>query len=340
MNIEETSRRCLRRLMESFSVSAWAVVCLSAFPFSVGANPPSVGAEDDVGLRYVWEPGFVYECKFKITADVVDTENQIVGTVTYTPKGTALEAIDLSLPRMGSGTAFVVNPDGALITCAHVVDGAFRVDAHLGGKTYPARIVARDDKNDLALLQIQAKDLPHLPFRDSDEVELGQEVRAAGFPLSDVLDESLKLSSGTVSGIVTQGNFTRLQIDARVNPGNSGGPLLDLHGRVVGIASELLLGQSIDSIGFAVPANKALALLRDHETRWTEAPNTPALEGPQLAKKIAPAVVLLKTVGKGKVSLSRRTNLAFTASFSLFADVDGRSKLIGSEFERDDMKGW
>ena len=101
----------------------------------------------------------------------------------------------------GSGTAFVVSADGYLLTCDHVVRTATDIKVTLGEQTTSCKVVARDSAHDLALLHTERKDLPVLPLADSDAVELAQEVRTAGFPLSDVLGSQPEDHAGLRGGL-------------------------------------------------------------------------------------------------------------------------------------------
>ena len=228
----------------------------------------------------------------------------------------------VATPRAsGTGTAFSVSPDGYLITCAHVVHGATKITVQFDSKTYEAEVISYDSESDLAILKIDAEDLPHLAFCDSDKVQLAQEVRAVGYPLSDMLGESVKMSRGTISGIIKREDENRFQIDARVNPGNSGGPLVDEQGRAVGVASELLTNEKVDSIGFAIPGNEALRLLREKSISAVLAPDGPEFKGPELAKRVTPAVAIVKVeIGPGGFGVKKMQVLQFRGFY------DGRGR--------------
>ena len=102
-----------------------------------------------------------------------------------------------------------------------VVRGSVKVVVHLGDKDYPATVTAYDPVGkDLALLHVDASNLPVVPLADSDKVELGEDIRALGFPLSDVLGESIKITRGSVCGIVKRDDSNLFQVDATINPGN------------------------------------------------------------------------------------------------------------------------
>ncbi|MEW4453384.1 serine protease [Bremerella sp. JC817] len=234
-----------------------------------------------------------------------------------------------------TGTAFVVHPDGFLVTCAHVVQGAVNVDVHLGGKTYIAKVVDLDTRNDLALIRIDAHNMPALPIIDSSTIRLAEEVRVVGFPLTDVLGESLKIARGTVSGINEGKPDQMFQLDATVNPGNSGGPVVDEKGQVTSVASELLSGDGVSNVGFAVPSNLVTAMLARNNISFTAGSSSaPQLSGPDLAEHVKPSIALMKvrTGPKGVGSSDNRLVLfSFfvseqTKTGNLYRDIRGTTK--------------
>ena len=175
--------------------------------------------------------GRVYECQFRFEATVAGKTPAVFDIVTYEP--TSTDPGPLTGEDAGdeaTGTAFVVEPAGVLVTCALRPRGdadSSRADK----KTYPAKVTAYDPQHDLALLKIEAASLPCIGLLELEQVEMGQEVRVIGFPLSDLLGEGVKITRGTVAGIVDRKDRKLLQIDASINPGNSGGPLVDTQGR-------------------------------------------------------------------------------------------------------------
>jgi serine protease Do len=180
----------------------------------------------------------------------------------------------------GLGTGFVIDVGAnsrVILTNNHVVDGAQSIEVKLSDqRTLPARVVGTDPTTDLAVVRIDAKDLPALPLGDSDKVEVGDWVVAIGNPfgLSHTVSAGIVSAKGRTREDVPldpSGFYDFLQTDASINPGNSGGPLLNLKGEVVGINSAIR-GGGAQGIGFAIPINmiKQLlpVLLRDgHFTR-------------------------------------------------------------------------
>jgi serine protease Do len=266
-------------------------------------------------LRYQWKAGEQYTYSFTVEAEVGDSVEQVSGATSYRvgPADEAAAGFD-PLPeiREGTGTGFVVHSDGYLLTCAHVVEDATEIKVRLGERTHTGRLVVRDEEHDLALIRVSPGDLPALPLGESEAVQLAQEVRAVGFPLSDVLGESVKITRGTVAGIVEHEGVKLFQIDASINPGNSGGPLVNEQGEVVGIASAKLSGWEISNVGFAVPANDAKRLLESAGVAFRTGGASDRLEGPELARRVIPSVALLTvTSGPGGAGSGERFALSF-----------------------------
>jgi S1-C subfamily serine protease len=169
-----------------------------------------------------------------------------------------------------SGSGFVVDPRGYILTNAHVIEGASQVTVSFEDKkTANAKVVGRDSSSDLALLKIDedAHDLKVLQLGDSKSVQVGDPTIAIGNPFG--LDRTL--TTGVVSALQRRieapngfGISNVIQTDAAINPGNSGGPLLDAAGRVIGINSQIATGGSGNGnvgIGFAVPINTAKSII-------------------------------------------------------------------------------
>lgn len=193
-----------------------------------------------------------------------------------------------------TGTAFFVTSDGYALTCAHVIKDATEIELAVGGKSLKAAIMATDEKSDIALLKAEVIDQPVIPISNTGKVEQGARVWVLGFPLASMLGDTVKVTGGTVSGISVQGTQRTIQIDAAVNPGNSGGPLLNDKGVVVGIVNAKIVGSDVSGVGFAIPTSYAMQLLRDQGASLPSATGGAVLDGPTLTKRASPAVALVR----------------------------------------------
>lgn len=174
--------------------------------------------------------------------------------------------------EVGGGTGFVVSEDGLVLTNRHVVaDTAADYTVVLNtGEKVPAQVIARDTVLDLAIVRVEKRGLPTVPFGDSDALRAGQAVIAIGNALGEFRNT---VSVGVISGLarqVTAGDHITgqtevldhvIQTDAAINFGNSGGPLLNLRGEVVGINTAIAGGA--ENIGFALPSNEAARIVKD-----------------------------------------------------------------------------
>ena len=191
-------------------------------------------------------------------------------------------------PEEGSGSGSVIDTDGDILTNYHVIEGAQKLTVSLGGeKTYPAKVIGGDPDTDLAvirLLQKPTEPLTVVSLGDSDKLAVGQKVLAIGNPFR--LDRTL--TTGVISALQRpiRAPNNRLiegaiQTDAAINRGNSGGPLLDSHGRMIGINSQILSPSGTSAgLGFAIPVN--------------------------VAKRIVPQLVNFGSVRRPKLGISSR----------------------------------
>ncbi len=158
-------------------------------------------------------------------------------------------------PGMGSG--FVIRPDGVILTNAHVVSGATKVSVMMrDGTTYPATVLGKDETNDLAVVQIDAKNLPTAPLGKSDDLIIGEWAIAIGNPFGFVLGNTEpSVTAGVISAtgrnLIGQQEggglyVDMIQTDASINPGNSGGPLVNADGEVIGVNSSIYTPTTAD----------------------------------------------------------------------------------------------
>ena len=165
--------------------------------------------------------------------------------------------------QQGLGSAVIVSKDGYLLTNTHVVDNADEVKVTLNdGREFIAKVVGKDPKTDIAVLKIDAKNLPALPIADSEQIEVGDLALAVGNPFGVGQTVTMGMVSATGRGNLGLEYEDFIQTDAAINPGNSGGALVDAEGRLIGINTAILSRSGGNQgIGFAVPANLARSVM-------------------------------------------------------------------------------
>jgi serine protease Do len=165
----------------------------------------------------------------------------------------------------GLGSGVIVTKDGYILTNNHVVDNADEIKVALmpDGEEYQAKVIGKDPKTDIAVLKIEATDLPYIQLADSDKIEVGDLVLAVGNPFGIGQTVTMGMVSATGRGNVGVDYEDFIQTDAAINPGNSGGALVDAEGRLIGINTAILSGSGGNQgIGFAVPINLASEVMK------------------------------------------------------------------------------
>ena len=172
-----------------------------------------------------------------------------------------------------AGSGFVLTQDGYIVTNNHVVSGADEGTIMVrlySGEEYQADIIGTDSMNDVALLKIETEGLQAVTIGDSDAIEVGETVEAIGNPLGEL---TFTMTAGYISALDREINtdgtpINMLQTDAAINSGNSGGPLFDMNGNVIGITTAKVSGETesgvtIEGIGFAIPINDVMRIVYD-----------------------------------------------------------------------------
>ena len=210
-------------------------------------------------------------------------------------------------PRRGIGSGFIIQRDGWILTNAHVVEGAARVEVDLGGGApkLPAKVIGADAESDVALLKVDAgRPLPTVPLGDSDHIAIAEWVLVIGSPfgLDHTVTKGIVSHTGRtdISPVGRPGSYDFIQTDASINPGNSGGPILNLRGEVIGIATAVnATGQGI---GFAIPINMAKEIvgqLRDKGRVVRSWLGVAVREAPPESGLVAPKGVVVTEVATG-----------------------------------------
>lgn len=170
-----------------------------------------------------------------------------------------------SYSATSAGSGVILSADGLIVTNCHVIEGATDITVRLrNGTEYAASLVGSDAEHDIAVLRVQAENLTYATFGDSSALKVGQTVVVIGNPL------------GTLGGTVTDGIISALdrditidgttmrllQTNASINSGNSGGGMFDLDGRLIGVVNAKSTGDDVEGLGFAIPANTALSVVK------------------------------------------------------------------------------
>ena len=208
--------------------------------------------------------------------------------------------------EVSSGTGFIIG-DRQALTNDHVVRDCRSVRARNSeGRDIPVTVRARDSNRDLALLDFREAAGPSLAFRSGPDVRRGESVMTYGFPLAGMLASGPTLTTGDVSALAgLADNRMHFQISAPVQPGNSGGPLLDLSGNVVGIITSKLNAQRVaqrigdipQNVNFAVKGEEILNFLRENRVRPRTADSNSPHSAVEVGEAVHPSVLFLRCIG-------------------------------------------
>lgn len=199
-------------------------------------------------------------------------EQYVNAVVAISNEGTTTNVFGQVSETASSGSGFIITEDGYIVTNNHVVEDAQKLTVTMtSGEEYEATVIGADEENDVALIKIDATGLPTVSIGDSDGIEVGEQVCAIGNPLGELTNT---LTVGYVSALDREINengtpINMFQTDCAINSGNSGGPIFDMHGNVVGIttakysSSGSSYSASIEGIGFCIPINDAMDIVSD-----------------------------------------------------------------------------
>jgi serine protease Do len=242
------------------------------------------GDEGDFLSKYAGDSLPAFGANINFVAATRKVRNSVVYIrSTFTSKNSDLQRIHPGMPELddlfrgpggpqeGGGSGVILSSDGLIVTNHHVIEGASNLEVVLHNKqSYPATVLGQDPSTDLALLKIEASGLPPMPFGDSDQLETGEWVLAIGNPF----DLTSTVTAGIISGKGRNINIIReksnlaiesfIQTDAAVNPGNSGGALVNLKAELVGINTAIASPTgSYSGYSFAIPANLVKKVVKD-----------------------------------------------------------------------------
>ena len=240
------------------------VVLMLAVAFSFGCAGPTGADSRGVRGREAAHPAAAPELQ-RVNALLADLAEHLKPALVHVrvrraPGGEASRE-EPDEPQRATGSGFIIEPSGLIVTNAHVVEGAETIQVRLSdGRRFAGNVAGRDTRVDLALIKIDgATNLTVLPLGDSNRLRVGEFVLALGHPFG--LEQSVSFGIVSRKGaplVVAAPGFDFIQTDAAINPGNSGGPLVNMAGEVIGVNS---MAARNGSIGFAIPANLVKQLI-------------------------------------------------------------------------------
>ena len=252
-----------------------AIACQGASSASSAQSSPSSTMQTTTAVVSGTRQTAITQAVARVAPAVVTVQTEVVERVPADVFEQFFGGRSGTRAAAGLGSGFIVRPDGAIVTNAHVVAGATRISVAMrDGTTYPARLVGIDETNDLAVLKIDARNLPVAPLGNSSNLLIGEWAIAIGNPYGFILANTepsvtVGVVSGTGRNLAAQSEGSgvyvdMIQTDASINPGNSGGPLVNAMGEVIGVNSSIFSpsGGSI-GIGFAIPINRARRVADD-----------------------------------------------------------------------------
>ena len=240
-------------------------------------------------------------------------------------------------PRQGSGSGFVVDSAGFILTNNHVIEGAERITVTLAdGRVFRGEVVGADPAIDVALVRIpEASSLPEAPLGNSDELRPGEWVCAIGNPLGYVHSVTVGVVSFIGRKLFDQSLDDYIQTDAAINFGNSGGPLINSRGEVVGINSAI--SSKASNIGFAVPINQAVAILPQLKTRGRVSRGFIGVTLTDVTPSLQRALALTVSEGALVQDVTPRSpaERAGLRAYDVIVQVEGRPVVTNQELIRD-----
>lgn len=217
------------------------------------------------------DPSWSFPAKGQNTSSVLPNIRDVIpqavpSVVSVITEIVAYDVFRQEYTQSAAGSGIIIDAGGFIVTNNHVVQNAEDIQVELtDGRTFPASIVGTDTLTDLAVLKVEATDLPYAHFGDSDRLSVGDWVVAIG----NALGEGISATEGIVSrldvAITVRGNTLRdlIQTTAAVNPGNSGGPLVDMRGDVIGINSVKVAEVGVEGMSYAISVNSAEPVIED-----------------------------------------------------------------------------
>ena len=210
-----------------------------------------------------------------------------------------LDIDDNEIIPASSGTGFLISKEGLLITNHHVIEGCSAIKAIYGGEEFNSKVIAVDRRNDLAIIDTDIASNYAYSISDVDG-QLLEDVIVAGYPLGKKVSSSIKATSGTITALAgLDDNYSEFQTDAALNSGNSGGPIINEFGNVIGVAVSKLIKEGVDSFNFGIKVSTLKTFARSNGIDFID-PNKKIMKKKDLGKLITEATIYLDCWMTGK----------------------------------------
>ncbi|MBR4955418.1 MAG: trypsin-like peptidase domain-containing protein [Clostridia bacterium] len=259
----------------ALSVGVW----LSGTPFGMFEGKIQLGLFDSgIGKQDTPTAGTTANSgggKFTMTQDSAPADGEtlvIANDVTGVVEKAASSVVGINTESysdfmsISSGSGIILSEDGYIVTNAHVISGGDSISVTLdNGTVYAAYLIGSDEFTDIAVIKIDAENLPAADFGNSDDIRVGETAVAIGNPTGQLMGS---VTAGIISAVsrnlmINNNMMTLLQTDASINSGNSGGPLINKHGQVIGINSAKISATGYEGIGFAIPINTVKPIVEE-----------------------------------------------------------------------------
>ena len=226
---------------------------------------------------------------------------------------------DSEIIPASSGSGFFVSKNGHMITNFHVIDGCSKIKAVYDGDEYDSSVLAVDKVNDLAIIKANINNQKAFSI-SNDGPQLLEDVIVAGFPLGKKVSASIKATSGSVTAMSGNGdNFSEFQVDAALNSGNSGGPIINEKGNVIGVAVSKIQAQGVESFNFGIKSSVVKTFASSNGLKFLS-PNSRPMKRKDLGNLVTTATVYLDCWMTGKqlkkiLSQNKKSQKAFYSKF-------------------------
>jgi len=233
------------------------------------------------------------------TQHAIQENTKYLASIDKEKNDKGIDIPDNEIVAASSGTGFLISKQGHMVTNYHVIEGCSEIKAIYNGNEFLSKVLAVDKVNDLAIIKAEIKSQKAYSISNEDG-QLLEEVIVAGYPLGKKISASIKATSGTVTALAGLGdNYAEFQTDAALNSGNSGGPIINEFGNVVGVAVSKIQQEGVESFNFGVKSSVLKIFANSNDIKFLP-PNNKEMEKKDLGSLITEATIYLDCWMTGK----------------------------------------